>query len=128
MTAVAKRKYLTEKERVAMYESQGGKCARCGNAFEGGRCIAEHWTPVALGNAAKPDCLLCRPCAARKTNGSPATSYGSDSHAIAKDKRLRGITKTGPKKRIPSRPFQKRTMPYQWGSKSRLADTQGGTE
>jgi len=129
---MTKRASLTPRERSDMLTDQEGKCARCaapiGPQPDGTKVpfIAEHWFPVALGNTAKPDCLLCLPCADRKTNGSPATSYGSDAHAIAKDKRLRGITKTGPKKRIPSRPFQKRppNMPYQWGSKSRLADTQ----
>jgi hypothetical protein len=99
------RKYLTPKQRRTMHAEQDGLCAGCLTPITVSGCIAEHWFPVALGNASKPDCLLCRPCAALKTNGSPATSYGSDAHAIAKDKRLRGITKTGPKKRIPSRPL-----------------------
>ena len=41
-----------------------------------------------------------------KTNGTKTTSYGSDSHAIAKAKRIRGETKTRPKKKIKSRGFQ----------------------
>lgn len=102
---MTKRASLTPKERKAMWDAQGGCCAVCKAHTSLARMIAEHWSPVALGNAEKPDCLLCIPCADRKTNGSPATSYGSDSHAIAKDKRLRGVTKTGPKKRIASRPF-----------------------
>lgn len=99
------RRYLTPKQRKTMWDSQQGNCAVCGAHTSLSRMIAEHWTPVALGNTTKPDCLLCIPCADRKTNGSPATSYGSDKHAIAKVRRLRGETKTGPKKRIASRPF-----------------------
>src|SRR3546814_1517300 len=69
--------------------------------------IAEHSHPVALGNDQKPDCLLGEPCADLKTNGTRATTYGSDAQAMAKDKRLRSLTKQGPKKAIPSRPFPK---------------------
>lgn len=113
------RRSLTPKQRKAMWDAQDGNCAVCGAHTSLSRMIAEHWSPVALGNAAKPDCLLCRPCADRKTNGSPATSYGSDKHAIAKDRRLRGITKTGPKKQIQSRGFQSQPPGYrhQWPSR-----------
>lgn len=99
------RKYLTPKQRRTMHAEQYGLCAGCLTPVTVKGCIAEHWFPVALGNAKKPDCLLCIPCADRKTNGSPATSYGSDKHAIAKVKRLTGQTKTGPKKRVASRPL-----------------------
>lgn len=52
-------------------------------------------------------------CHARKTNGSKATSAGSDKHAIAKVRRLRGENKPKPKRTwpsrdIPARPFEKR--------------------
>lgn len=99
------RRYLTPKERRDLYEGQDRKCALCYASMEWGKCIAEHWTPVALGNDQKPDCLLCIPCADRKTNGTKATTYGSDKHAIAKVKRLRGETKQGPKKKIQGRGF-----------------------
>jgi hypothetical protein len=88
------RRSLTPKQVTVMLAAQGGQCAKCrrpiGYQPDGSIVpfIAEHTVPVALGNTAKPDCLLCRPCADRKTNGSPATSYGSDKHAIAKTKRL----------------------------------------
>lgn len=83
-----KRKYLTPKERRDMFAAQNHQCAACGdNMFIEG-CIAEHWHPVALGNDQKPDCLLCIHCADRKTNGTKATSYGSDKHGIAKVKRI----------------------------------------
>lgn len=48
---------------------------------------------------------LCAECHALKTDGNGATSAGSDKHMAAKGRRLRGETKTGPKAKIPSRPF-----------------------
>lgn len=104
---MTKRRYLTAKERATMHAEQDGLCAGCLAKITVSDCIAEHWFPVALGNDKKPDCLLCRPCADKKTNGTKATSYGSDKHGIAKTKRLRGETKQGPKKNIQSRGFDK---------------------
>lgn len=75
----AKRASLSRAERAAMAERQGFSCFTWG--CDGGPVIAEHWTPVALGNDQKPDCLLCRACAAKKTL--------RDIKAIAKVKRLR---------------------------------------
>jgi hypothetical protein len=50
-----------------MRKSQRGVCAcGCGRALDGA-IIAEHSVPVALGNEAKPDCLLRADCAAVKT-------------------------------------------------------------
>ena len=40
----------------------------------------------------------------RKTNGNAATTAGSDKNRIAKQDRREGRTKTGPKRKIPSRP------------------------
>ena len=97
------RRSLTPKQRREMYEAQDGLCAACSAPAHLMHMIAEHWFPVALGNPKKPDCLLCIPCADRKTNGTKATTHGSDKHAIAKVKRLRGETKRGPKKAIPKR-------------------------
>lgn len=111
---MTKRASLTPKQRRAMWEDQDGCCAVCGAPTALENMIAEHWHPVALGNDQKPDCLLCEFCAHRKTNGTKATSYGSDKHAIAKDKRLRGETKQGPKKAIPSRPFPERPAGHAW--------------
>ena len=44
----------------------------------------------------------------RKTNGTKATSAGSDKHAIAKINRLTGKTKGRPKTNWPSRPLKSR--------------------
>lgn len=46
-------------------------------------------------------------CHAKITNGTKATTAGSSKHKIAKIKRILGLTKNGPKKKIPGRPFQK---------------------
>lgn len=48
---------------------------------------------------------LCQECHDLKTNGTGATSAGSDKHMAAKGRRLRGETKRGPKAKIRSRPF-----------------------
>lgn len=110
---MTKRRYLTPKERAEMLLAQKCRCYVCGTPIgpqpDGTSIphIAEHWWAVKLGNPRKPDCLLCAPCADKKTNGTKATSYGSDKHAIAKVKRLRGETKQGPKKKIYSRGFNK---------------------
>ena len=52
-----------------------------------------------------PDSLFVKPKAEhrQKTSGNGATSYGSDSHARAKEDRITGKTKRGPKKAIPKR-------------------------
>lgn len=75
----AKRASLTKNERKAMAERQGGLCFTFGCI--GKPVIGEHFTPVALGNDQKPDCLLCKDCADAKTK--------RDIAAIAKVKRLR---------------------------------------
>jgi hypothetical protein len=76
------RRHLTDTERHDMLERQGGLCfaPKC---MSEGPFIAEHWTPVALGNDAKPDCLLCIDCAKRKTFG-----LRGDISNIAKAKRI----------------------------------------
>lgn len=92
----AKRASLSRNERAAMAERQGGLCFTWGCI--GKPEIGEHWTPVALGNDQKPDCLLCRACAKEKTR--------RDVKAIAKVKRLqRGPRKA--KRAIRSRGFDK---------------------
>lgn len=103
-----KRRYLTPRERRDMHAAQDGKCTVCSNAITVSGCVAEHWHPVALGNVSKPDCLLCVPCALRKTHGTPATTYGSDIHAIAKVRRLRGENKPKRKRNWPKRKMQSR--------------------
>lgn len=79
----AKRHSLTARERLAMRAAQQDACALCSGALGAG-FIAEHSWPVAMGNEAKPDCLVCARCAADKTRG--------DIRMIAKTKRQAGLT------------------------------------
>ncbi|NIA67794.1 hypothetical protein HBA54_04250 [Pelagibius litoralis] len=86
---MTKRASLTPKQREAMYEAQDGFCGcGCKRAIYPDWCVAEHEWPVALGNTGKPDGLWHPHCASVKTNGTPATTYGSDRHEIAKARRL----------------------------------------
>jgi hypothetical protein len=93
-----------------------GKC-KCGTKLEKGNTIIEHSTPLALGglDVLANKYLQCNACADLKTFGrSKATSYGSDIHAIAKVKRLRGERKPKP----PSRSFRKpEGYVYDWKTK-----------
>lgn len=110
------RRYTSKKDFATMMLAQNGRC-QCGTKLEKGNTIIEHSTPLALGgkDVLSNKYLNCKECADRKTYGrSKATSYGSDRHAIDKTKRLRGETKNKPGRRIPSKPFQKRTKPYVW--------------
>ena len=106
---MTRRLSLTPKQRLDMHGAQQGKCAKCGAPTPLDACIAEHTRPVAQGNTDKPDCLLCIPCAHRKSYGTKATTYGSDAHETAKMKRILA-KRNGAKKRktkpIPSRGFQ----------------------
>jgi hypothetical protein len=93
----ARRASLTPKDRKAMEERQGGLCFTFGCI--GKPEIGEHFTPVALGNDQKPDCLLCVLCAKAKTK--------RDIAAIAKVKRIqRGPRKS--KRPLQGRGFDKR--------------------
>ena len=92
----AKRASLTPKERAAMAERQGFACFTFG--CDGNPEIGEHFTPVAMGNDQKPDCMLCKTCAKIKTL--------RDVKAIAKVKRIQRGPKKG-KKPIASRGFRK---------------------
>ena len=101
------RRSLTPRERALMYEDQDRLCALCCRPITLHDCIAEHWVTVESGNTHKPDYLLCKPCAHRKTWGTKATTYGSDTHARAKVKRLAAGVKKRRGRQIPSRPFPK---------------------
>lgn len=68
------------------------RCPLCGDRL--GSLDGLHWdhvVPIALGGADHPDNLQAvhRACHDRKTRGLPATTAGSDIHAIAKVRRLR---------------------------------------
>lgn len=78
----------------------------------------EHVIPLALGGKDDPTNAAYSLGAAHKvqTNGTKATSYGSDKHAIAKVRRILNPRKSkrpmkSSSRKIPSRPFQKRAKP-----------------
>jgi 5-methylcytosine-specific restriction endonuclease McrA len=78
---------------VAIRQANGAVlCPLCSNVL----CvwephILEHMVPLALGGGNDIDNLrwVHAHCAAKKTNGTKATSAGGDLHKIAKAKRLR---------------------------------------
>lgn len=85
------RRYLTKREKSALYEKQEGICAcGCGEKFPIEEMQGEHYTPVAFGNDQKPDALWAKEHHKKKT--------ASDIKKIWKVKRLRGETKTKPKR------------------------------
>lgn len=86
-------------------------CCLCGKRLKPeDKVIREHMHALALGGPDEEDNMgyAHEECAARKTNGNGATTYGSDKHAIAKVKRLTGETGQGrPKRKIQSAGFRK---------------------
>ena len=119
-----RRKRLTERQTLAVAISQGAviPCYRCRVAFDAETIKTaerEHLHELELDGEDTPEnCRFShKECHDLITNGTKATSAGSSKNRIAKVKRIRGETKTGPKKQIPSRPFQKKPEGYQhrWG-------------
>lgn len=85
------------------------KCKECGKQFESLSDIEfDHIIMDAMGgdNTVDNCAPLCKECHEIKTDGRGYTTYGSDKHIKAKDDRLNGRTKTGPKKPIQNRGFQ----------------------
>lgn len=86
-------------------------CALCGKRIlAGDETVMEHLHALALGGADDESNmrLVHKACADRKTNGTKATTAGSDAHLIAKGKRLRGETGQNRRKApIRSRGFDK---------------------
>ena len=116
-TLPRRKRYTSASDHLTLLERQEGKCG-CGVVLVKGNYIVEHSTPLALGgtDTLANKYLNCKACAAVKTYGGEAraTTYGSDIHAIAKTRRLRGETKQKPKRKwpkgrkMPARPFPKR--------------------
>lgn len=108
------RRALSQQNFVKMLLAQGATipCGKCGRPIENPKNIMrEHLNPLAMSNddsVENQQLWHKNPCSYEKTNGTKATSYGSDKHAIAKAKRLTGETKGPPKRQWPSRPIQSR--------------------
>lgn len=95
----------TKLEALAKY----CRCPKCGGQFGHiSKVEFDHELADGLGGSNTADnCVpLCKTCHKIKTNGRKHTTLSSDKHTIAKSKRLRGLTKAGPKKKIQSRGFQ----------------------
>ena len=92
-------------------------CYRCIDVLtleeiERGEIEREHFLERALGGADEPsNCVYShKACHAIVTNGTKATTAGSSKHRIAKCKRIAN-PKQKPKRKWPSRSFQKRAKP-----------------
>lgn len=93
------RQYLTDRERAALLQAQGGLCATWG-CISTGPFDADHSTPQ-VWQKGKPDQLLCKPCHKAKTK--------LDVGKIAKVRRIRkrAAGETKPKRKIAGRGFDK---------------------
>ncbi len=109
------RRTFTERQVLLTLLNQGSviPCGICKVALKlhdafGKKVHRDHSTPLALdGPDTWENCAYVHDtCHHRKTNGSKATTYGSDKHQIAKANRIAGGGKKrrGPKLR--GRPFQ----------------------
>ncbi len=86
------------------------ECALCHDPiFPSHKTIREHMHALGLDGPDTPDNwrLVHRPCADRKTNGTKATTAGSDKNLMAKHRRLTGKNKPRRKRKIQSRGFDK---------------------
>ncbi len=86
-------------------------CAICtASILPGTRTIREHMHALGLDGPDTPENwrLVHKYCADRKTNGTKATTAGSDKNLMAKHRRLTGQNKPKRKRKIPSRGFDKR--------------------
>jgi 5-methylcytosine-specific restriction endonuclease McrA len=110
-SAIRRRSETPAMVRRILFRQGVVPCCLCGKRLKPeDKVIREHMHALALGGPDEEDNMgyAHEECAARKTNGTPATTYGSDKHAIAKVKRLRGETKQDrPKRKIQSRGFDK---------------------
>lgn len=132
--------YTSESDKRGLYDKQCEKCfvSTCRAPLHWAKprnWIVEHESQLSISgdNSLANKTLRCKACARKKTNGTKATSYGSDAHARGKIRRIRGENKPKMKRPIPSRPmgvgktqwptrkiesrgFQKRKTPCPWKS------------
>lgn len=105
--------YTSEKDKRFLFDQQNERCYSCPTKLLWERprnWITEHENQLSISkdNSIKNKSLRCKECAHKKTNGTKATSYGSDAHARAKLRHIRGELKPKLKRKIPSRPMQSR--------------------
>ncbi len=121
---MTKRKRHGYRAVVGILLEQGAKipCKLCGEPIEGehvNAVILEHMERLSLnGNDDLENLAFVHGhCADKKTNGTKATTRGSDSQEAARDRRLSGERPKRRGARIPSRGFQKPPEGYkhQWG-------------
>lgn len=116
------RKRFSESEVIETLYSCGidVPCYRCKEPLHGHKIEREHITEIALGGADEPsNCAYSHAkCHKVVTDGTKATSAGSSKQRIAKVKRIlepkpsrHPMPKT-PKRKWPSRGFQKRVKPW----------------
>ena len=110
---VQERRPLTKWEFASLFLQQEGKCAVCGSRLEKGKVRDEHLHALNLGggNELTNRALWCLDCTKPKD--------AVDKSRIAKSKRIRGETCTGPRQKITSRGFQKRPdgVKHQWAKR-----------
>lgn len=83
------------------------RCALCGGyILPGDQTMTEHLHALGLGGADAPDNrrLVHHVCGMKKTNGTAATTAGSDKNLMAKHRRLTGKNKPRRKRKVPADP------------------------
>jgi hypothetical protein len=111
-----KRKPLSQRDFVAMLLAQGAviPCgySKCRQPItDPDNICREHLNELEISgddSVGNQQLWHKHPCSHVKTNGGPNTTLGSSKHIIAKARRMNGETKVRPKRKWPSRPFQKR--------------------
>lgn len=101
---------------VAILQAGSIRCALCQKPLTADQArILEHLVPVKLGGGNTIDNLrwVHRPCADRKTNGTPATSASGDIHKIRKSERLAV-------KRLPTAEIEVPVVKERWRWKKKI--------
>ena len=106
---MTKRRAITLATKVAVLQSQALCGCGCGAPLKDKAIEWDHCLAHALEGSDGPENIraVLVDCHAIISNGTKATTAGCTKAVVAKVKRLRGETCTGPKAKIPSRPFPK---------------------
>lgn len=98
------RRAMTDKRKLEIMVAHG-RCVLCGEKLAGlDDTEFDHVLPLELGGADTTDNLAPVHAACHKAKTA------RDAKIIAKGKRIRGETKQGPKRKIPSRPFRRKPV------------------